>query len=117
MEAKYSKVAGRVEELIARSRDGTALASSKEIDDLYTEACAAGLVLGGERLDVERQLEQALGDTTEDAIVIRRSRDLARRLVEIDRELSALSALTRTLSTGADWSREPESADLPDLSS
>ena len=115
MVGRYTAVVDRAEALIARYRQGPAVASPREIDDLYTEACATALVLGGERLDVERRLEHAIIDASEDAIVIRRSRDLAKRRAEIDDELSALSSLTRSLSTAADWSREPESASVADL--
>jgi hypothetical protein len=105
MEASYSTVLDRVEEVLERHRRGPDPPTQQEIDDVYTDACATLLLLEGERASVERRLSEAAAAGADDATVIRTSRDLARRRVQIDDNLLALRMLTHGLSSAVNGSR------------
>ena len=111
MSARYAEMLDRIDGVLARRRRSAEGASREEIDGLYTDACAMVLSLEGERMDIDRRLV-ALEAEAEEAVVIRNSRDLARRRAELDRELDALRALTAGLSTAADWIRDPLAAEV-----
>lgn len=99
-------VLDRLERLLEQRGERDLVPSQQEIDDLYTDACAAVLVLEGERLGIERHLAGASGTGCD---------ELARRREQTDAELSALKSLSRFLRTAAEWSRDPASKDLPAL--
>lgn len=105
----------RLDQILARHRAAADLPTQQEIDDLYTDACATALLLQGERVAVGRRLSDAAAEIFDEADLVRRSRDLARRQAQIDEELAALKSLVRSLSTAAEWARAPASADVADL--
>ena len=111
MEASYSMVVDRVEQVLERRRRGQGLPTQQEIDDLYTDACATVLFLEAKRSGLERRLAEASAGDSEDAAVVRSSRELARRSVQIDSDLRELRVLVRSLGTAADWARDPASAE------
>ena len=104
---RYSVIAGRVEELIARTRERGGQPLRDEIDNLYTDACAMLLSVESERMDVDRLLAgPAEGKSRE---------RLAGRRAEIAGELRDLRSITAHLSTASEWLREPEAAEVENL--
>ena len=105
MEASYATVLDRVDQILERHRRAPETATQQEIDDVYTDACATLLLLEGERAAIERRLGEAAAAGGDDASVIRTSRDLARRRIQIDENLMALRLLAHGLSNAANRSR------------
>ena len=93
--------------MIARNRERGGRPVPKEIDDLYTDACAMVLELESERMDLDRRLTGAPTEAGRD--------NLARRRTELIGELRQLRVLTTHLSTASEWMREPESAQVDEL--
>lgn len=114
MEPTYSSVLARVEQVLAHSRDQAEPPSPQEIDDLYTDACAVILTLEGKRSRLMKRLTDVDASVDEPS-VIARSRELAGKRAEIDIELVSLRALTKGLSTAAEWQREPAAAEVAEL--
>ena len=101
MEERYATVQERVERVLDRHVGERDRPTQQEIDDLYTDACATVLLLEGELTSVERRLAAAADAGAEDAVTIRRSRDLARRRAQIGANLVALRVLVDRLHTAA----------------
>ena len=105
--ARSSVIAGKVEDLISRTRERGGQPLRDEIDHLYTDACAMVLTLESERMDVDRRLTGPPNGESPEQLVERRTKIVA--------ELQELRGLTAQLSTAAEWFREPEAADVDDL--
>jgi hypothetical protein len=111
----YTEVMDRIEAVLGRHRMLSAAASRQEIDDLYTDACAMILTVEGERIEVDRMLNALLADSSDDPGLVRRSRDLAQRRADIDRDLASLRSIAAGLATAAEWMRDPASAEVDGL--
>jgi hypothetical protein len=111
----YADVMNRVEHLLSRHRRLSAAASLQEIDDLYTDACAMILTAETERMEINRDLTDLLEDVSEDLAVVRRSRDLAQRLAQLDRDLVSLRSIAAGLGTASEWMRDPASDEASQL--
>ena len=98
----------RIEMLLERHRGQTTRPSQQEINDLYTDGCAAVLALETERLRVKRRMTAAAIDSATDAEAAREASELAGRSDEIVTELAALKALVRQLRAAVDWAQEDE---------
>jgi hypothetical protein len=115
METRYADVMDRVEHLLSRHRRLSGTASLQEIDDLYTDACAMILQAESERMEMDRQLTDLLDDVSEDPAVVRRSRDLAQRRAQLQRDLVSLRSIAAGLGTASEWLRDPASDEASQL--
>ena len=98
----------RIEALLERHRGQTTRPSQQEINDLYTDGCAAVLALETERLRVKRRMTAAAFDSATDPEAARDASSLAGRSAEIVDELANLKALVRQLRAAVDWAQEDE---------
>jgi ABC-type phosphate transport system auxiliary subunit len=98
----------RIEALLERHRAQTTRPSQQEINDLYTDGCAAVLALETERLRVKRRMTAAAFDSATDPEAARDASELATRSGEIVDELANLKALVRQLRAAVDWAQEDE---------
>ena len=98
----------RIEGLLERHRGQTTRPSQQEINDLYTDGCAAVLALETERLRTKRRMTAAAFDSATDPEAARDASELAARSAEIVDELANLKALVRQLRAAVDWAQEDE---------
>jgi hypothetical protein len=115
MGTRYADVMDRIEHLLSRHRRLSAAASVQEIDDLYTDACAMILQAETERMEMDRRLTDLLDDLSEDPAVVRRSRDLAKRRAQLERDLVSLRSIAAGLGTASEWLRDPASGEASRL--
>lgn len=99
---------GQIEALLERHRTQSTRPTQQEINDLYTDGCAAVLALETERLRVKRRMTAPAIDSANDPEAARESAELARRGQEIVDELATLKDLVRQLRTAVDWAQEDE---------
>jgi hypothetical protein len=103
----------RIEALLERHRGHSTRPSQQEINDLYTDGCAAVLALETERLRVKRRMTAAAFDSATDPDAAREAGTLARRSDEIVSELASLKQLVRQLRAAVDWAQEDEELAQP----
>ncbi len=102
----------RIEALLERYRGNESSPSQREINDLYTDGCAAVLALETERLRVKRRMTAAALDSLEDPDAARDAASLALRGDELVVELAKLKALVKELRAAVDYAQD-EQADEP----
>ena len=98
----------RIEALLARHRDKPTRPSQLEINNLYTDGCAAILALETERLRVKRRMTAAAIDSADDPDAAREASSLAVRADELVDELAGLKQLVRQLRAAVDWAQEDD---------
>jgi hypothetical protein len=103
----------RIEALLGRYRGQESSPSQREINDLYTDGCAAVLALETERLRVKRRMTAAALDSAEDPDAAREAAALALRSDEIVVELSHLKGLVKDLRTAVDYAQHETPAESP----
>jgi ABC-type phosphate transport system auxiliary subunit len=103
----------RIEALLARHRGVPTSPSQQEINDLYTDGCAAVLALETERLRVKRRMTAAAIDSAGDADAAREASSLAMRGDELVDELARLKQLVKQLRAAVDWAQDEEPAAPP----
>ena len=103
----------RIEALLARHRDQPTRPSQLEINDLYTDGCAAILALETERLRVKRRMTAAAIDSAEDPEAAREAASLALRADELVDELARLKQLVRQLRAAVDWAQTDDELAQP----
>ena len=113
----HSALQERIESVLSRYRGRLERPSQQEIDDLYTDACAAVLSLEAERLSLKRRLMATKAESASDNGGASDAPEFE-RLSQISDELDALRRLVRLLRTAVDWTHsatsEPSSADEPE---
>ena len=100
----------RIEALLERHRGRPTSPSQQEINDIYTDGCAAILALETERLRVKRRMTAAAIDSARDPEAARDAAALAARGDELVDELARLKQLVRQLRAAVDWAQEEEPA-------
>ena len=103
----------RIEGLLGRYRGQESSPSQLEINDLYTDGCAAVLALETERLRVKRRLTAAAIDSAEDLDAARDASALAIRSDEIVVELSHLKKLVKELRAAVDYAQDEAPPEAP----
>ena len=103
----------RIEALLERYRGQESSPSQREINDLYTDGCAAVLALETERLRVKRRMTAAALDSLEDADAARDAAALALRGDELVVELAHLKTLVKQLRAAVDYAQDEEPAAPP----
>ena len=98
----------RIEALLARHRGKPTSPSQQEIDDLYTDGCAAVLALETERLRVKRRMTAAAIDSASHPDAAREASALARRGDELADELARLKQLVKQLRAAVDWAQDED---------
>lgn len=98
----------RIESLLERYRGREGSPSQQEINDLYTDGCAAVLTLETERLRVKRRLTAAAIDSAEDPEAARDATALALRTDELVDELAQLKHLVKQLRAAVDWAQDED---------
>lgn len=96
----------QIDALLARYRAGSDRPSPQEINDLYTDGCAAVLQLETERLRVKRRMKAAMLDGAFDDDAAREAAALCRRNDELIEELALLTLVVRQLRAAVDWVQE-----------
>ena len=96
----------RIEALLERYRGQESSPSQLEINDLYTDGCAAVLALETERLRVKRQMTAAALDSAEDPDAAREASHLAMRGDELVVELARLKQLVKQLRAAVDYAQD-----------
>ena len=109
-EAPVSSIAlqDRIEALLGRYRGQDSSPSQREINDLYTDGCAAVLALETERLRVKRRMTAAALDSAEDPDAAREASHLAVRGDELVVELAQLKQLVKQLRAAVDYAQDEE---------
>jgi hypothetical protein len=102
----------RIEALLERYRGDESSPSQREINDLYTDGCAAVLALETERLRTKRRMTAAALDAVEDPDAAREAASLALRGDELVVELAKLKRLVKELRAAVDYAQD-ELADEP----
>jgi hypothetical protein len=102
----------RIEALLERYRGDESSPSQREINDLYTDGCAAVLALETERLRTKRRMTAAALDAVEDPDAAREAASLALRGDELVVELAKLKVLVKELRAAVDYAQD-ELADEP----
>jgi hypothetical protein len=102
----------RIEALLERYRGNESSPSQREINDLYTDGCAAVLALETERLRNKRRMTAAALDAVEDPDAAREAASLALRGDELVVELAKLKVLVKELRAAVDYAQD-ELADEP----
>jgi len=95
----------QIESLLERYRGQQMSPSQQEINDLYTDGCAAILALETERLRVKRRMTAAVLDSPSDPDAAREAVELATRGDEIVLELARLKQLVKQLRAAVDWAQ------------
>ena len=110
-EAPVSSLAlqDRIETLLDRYRGQVSSPSQREINDLYTDGCAAVLALETERLRVKRRLTAAALDSAEDPDAAREATTLAMQADELVFELAQLKQLVKQLRAAVDYAQDEDS--------
>jgi hypothetical protein len=103
----------RMETLLERYRGQISSPSQREINDLYTDGCAAVLALETERLRVKRRLIAAALDSLEDPDAAREAATLAVQADELVVELAHLKRLVKQLRAAVDYAQNEESGEPP----
>ena len=103
----------RMEALLERYRGQISSPSQQEINDLYTDGCAAVLALETERLRVKRRMTAAALDSLEDPEAAREAATLALRADELVVEMAHLKQLVRQLRAAVDYAQDEESGAPP----
>jgi len=103
----------RIEALLERYRGNEASPSQREINDLYTDGCAAVLALETERLRVKRRMTAAALDSLEDPEAARDAATLALRGDELVVELAKLKALVKELRAAVDYAQDERPDEPP----
>ena len=103
----------RIEALLGRYRGQDSSPSQLEINDLYTDGCAAVLALETERLRVKRRMTAAAIDSAEDPEAAREAATLALRSDELVVELARLKDLVKELRAAVDYAQEGAPATPP----
>lgn len=103
----------RIEALLDRYRGQPGSPSQQEINDLYTDGCAAVLALETERLRVKRRMTAAAIDSADDPEAAREAAALAIRSDELIDELARLKQLVKQLRAAVDWAQDEEPAEPP----
>jgi hypothetical protein len=103
----------RIETLLQRYREAGSSPSQREINDLYTDGCAAVLALETERLRVKRRMTAAALDSVEDPDAAREAAAFALRGDELVVELAKLKDLVRQLRAAVDYAQEEDTAEPP----
>ena len=98
----------QIESLLGRYRGQDASPSQREINDLYTDGCAAVLALETERLRVKRRMTAAALDSLEDPDAARDAATLALRSDELVLELAKLKQLVKQLRAAVDYAQAGE---------
>ena len=96
----------RIEALLGRYRDQSTSPSQQEINDLYTDGCAAVLALETERLRVKRRMTAAAIDSADDPEAAREAATLALRSDELVVELARLKQLVKELRAAVDYAQD-----------
>jgi hypothetical protein len=114
-EAPVSSLAlqDHIEKLLERYRGQESSPSQHEINDLYTDGCAAVLALETERLRVKRRMTAAALDSVEDPEAAREASSLAQRSDDLVVELSHLKDLVRQLRAAVDYAQDEAPAEPP----
>jgi hypothetical protein len=103
----------RIEALLGRYRGQESSPSQQEINDLYTDGCAAVLALETERLRVKRRMTAAAIDSAEDPDAAREAATLALRGDELVVELAHLKRLVKELRAAVDYAQDEAPAEPP----
>ena len=103
----------RIETLLGRYRGQESSPSQLEINDLYTDGCAAVLSLETERLRVKRRMTAAALDSVDDPSAAREAANLAVRGDEIVGELASLKQLVKQLRAAVDYAQDDDAAAAP----
>jgi hypothetical protein len=103
----------RIEALLGRYRGQESSPSQQEINDLYTDGCAAVLALETERLRVKRRMTAAALDSAEDLEAAREAATLAMRSDELVVELARLKQLVKELRAAVDYAQDEAPAEPP----
>jgi hypothetical protein len=103
----------RIETVLERHRGLPTSPSQQEINDLYTDGCAAVLALETERLRVKRRMTAAAIDSPTDPEAAHDAAELARRGDELVDELASLKQLVKQLRAAVDWAQDEEPASPP----
>ena len=103
----------RIETVLERHRGLPTSPSQQEINDLYTDGCAAVLALETERLRVKRRMTAAAIDSRDRPEAAREASALALRCDELVDELASLKQLVRQLRAAVDWAQDEEPAAPP----
>jgi hypothetical protein len=103
----------RIEALLKRYRGNEASPSQREINDLYTDGCAAVLALETERLRVKRRMTAAALDSLEDPDAARDAASLALRGDELVVELAKLKHLVKELRAAVDYAQDEQPDEPP----
>jgi hypothetical protein len=103
----------RIEALLERYRGHESSPSQREINDLYTDGCAAVLALETERLRTKRRMTAAALDAVEDPDAAREAASLALRGDELVVELAKLKALVKELRAAVDYAQDERPDEPP----
>jgi hypothetical protein len=103
----------RIEALLERYRGQESSPSQLEINDLYTDGCAAVLSLETERLRVKRRMTAAALDSVDDPNAAREAASLAVRGDELIVELARLKQLVKQLRAAVDYAQDEDPAAPP----
>ena len=103
----------RIEALLKRYRGQESSPSQREINDLYTDGCAAVLALETERLRVKRRMTAAALDSLEDPDAARDAASLALRGDELVVELAKLKHLVKELRAAVDYAQDERPDETP----
>ena len=101
-----------IEALLERYRGAQSSPSQREINDLYTDGCAAVLALETERLRVKRRMTAAALDSLDDPDAARDAAALALRGDELVVELAHLKQLVKELRAAVDYAQDEQPDDL-----
>ena len=114
-EAPVSSLAlqDRIESLLDRYSGEASSPSQQEINDLYTDGCAAVLALETERLRVKRRMTAAALDSQEDPEAAREAGALALQADELVVELSQLKQLVKQLRAAVDYAQGEDTGEPP----
>jgi hypothetical protein len=102
----------RIEALLERYRGAESSPSQREINDLYTDGCAAVLALETERLRVKRRMTAAALDSLDDPDAARDAAALALRGNELVVELAHLKQLVKELRAAVDYAQAEQPDEL-----
>jgi len=103
----------RIEALLERYRGDESSPSQREINDLYTDGCAAVLALETERLRTKRRMTAAAFDAVEDPDAAREAASLAVHGDELVGELAKLKQLVKELRAAVDYAQDERPDEPP----
>jgi hypothetical protein len=111
--ASSASLQNRIETLLERYRGQQSSPSQREINDLYTDGCAAVLSLETERLRVKRKMTAAALDSAEDPDAAREASSLAVLGDELVVELASLKQLVKQLRAAVDYAQDEGPGEPP----